>query len=181
MMADWTTLPNTAVGVGGLPSGATVTALRDNPVAIAEGAAGAPRIENAAHLPPVAGATYVLWSQNAEVSQSSGVTSYEDVNNHRYFDRERHVGVLCLVAGVIRCTFDHRSDLNGISVSARIIKNGTQLAEWSTSSNTYTSRSLDVTVDVGDQVIFQQVKASTAGAIWRNLRVSSANPNFAVA
>ena len=44
-MADWTTLPNTAVGVGGLPSGTTVTALRDNPVAIAEGAAGAPRVE----------------------------------------------------------------------------------------------------------------------------------------
>ena len=47
-MADWTNLPNQAVGVGGLPSGTTVTALRDNPVAIAEGAAGAPRIEDAA-------------------------------------------------------------------------------------------------------------------------------------
>ena len=43
-MADWTPLPNQAVGVGGLPSGTTVTALRDNPIAIAEGAAGAPRI-----------------------------------------------------------------------------------------------------------------------------------------
>ena len=42
-MADWTTLPNAAVGVGGLPSGTTVTALRDNPVAIAGGASGAPR------------------------------------------------------------------------------------------------------------------------------------------
>jgi hypothetical protein len=49
MMADWTTLPNTAVGVGGLPSGATVTALRDNPVAIAEGAAGAPVASQAWH------------------------------------------------------------------------------------------------------------------------------------
>ena len=47
-MADWTNLPNQAVGVGGLPSGATVTALRDNPVAIAQGAAGAPRIKDAA-------------------------------------------------------------------------------------------------------------------------------------
>ena len=46
-MADWTTLPNAAVGVGGLPSGTTVTALRDNPVAIAEGAAGAPLISGA--------------------------------------------------------------------------------------------------------------------------------------
>jgi len=44
-MADWTNLPNQAVGVGGLPSGTTVTALRDNPVAIAEGAAGAPRVQ----------------------------------------------------------------------------------------------------------------------------------------
>jgi hypothetical protein len=44
-MANWTTLPNSAVGVGGLPSGSTVTALRDNPIAIAEGAAGAPRVE----------------------------------------------------------------------------------------------------------------------------------------
>ena len=47
-MADWTNLPNQAVGVGGLPSGTTVTALRDNPVAIAEGAAGAPRIDQPA-------------------------------------------------------------------------------------------------------------------------------------
>ena len=47
-MADWTNLPNQAVGVGGLPSGTTVTALRDNPVAIAEGAAGAPRVRGTA-------------------------------------------------------------------------------------------------------------------------------------
>ena len=47
-MADWTPLPNTSVGVGGLPSGTTVTALRDNPVAIAEGAPGAPRVETPA-------------------------------------------------------------------------------------------------------------------------------------
>ena len=46
-MADWTNLPNLAVGVGGLPSGTTVTALRDNPVAIAQGAAGAPLISGA--------------------------------------------------------------------------------------------------------------------------------------
>ena len=47
-MADWTNLPNQAVGVGGLPSGTTVTALRDNPVAIAEGAPGAPRVNGLA-------------------------------------------------------------------------------------------------------------------------------------
>ena len=47
-MTDFTILSNTAVGVGGLPSGATTTALRDNPIAIAEGAPGAPKIQAAA-------------------------------------------------------------------------------------------------------------------------------------
>jgi hypothetical protein len=48
-MADWTNLPNTAVGVGGLPSGTTVTALRDNPIAIAEAATGAPIVKGGWH------------------------------------------------------------------------------------------------------------------------------------
>ena len=55
-MTDWTTLPNQAVGVGGLPSGTTVTALRDNPVAIAEGSPGAPRVE----LPAIVDALSVV-------------------------------------------------------------------------------------------------------------------------
>lgn len=41
-MTAWTTLPNGAVAAGGLPSGETVTALRDNVAATAEGAPGAP-------------------------------------------------------------------------------------------------------------------------------------------
>ena len=47
-MADYTDLPDTAVGIGGIPSGTTVTALRDNAIAITEGAVGAPRIVDAA-------------------------------------------------------------------------------------------------------------------------------------
>lgn len=41
-MTTWTTISNAAVAVGGIPSSTTVTALRDNPVAIAEAATGAP-------------------------------------------------------------------------------------------------------------------------------------------
>lgn len=41
-MTTWTTISNSAVAVGGIPSSTTVTALRDNPVAIAEAATGAP-------------------------------------------------------------------------------------------------------------------------------------------
>ena len=67
-MTDYTTLSNTAVGVGGLPSGATVTALRDNPIAIAEGAAGAPRVVDAA-LDTTATAAGDAWV----VARSSGI------------------------------------------------------------------------------------------------------------
>lgn len=42
-MADYTALPNSAVGIGGIPSGTTITALRDNPIAIAERSVGAPK------------------------------------------------------------------------------------------------------------------------------------------
>lgn len=41
-MTTWTDISNTSVAVGGIPSSATVTALRDNPSALAETASGAP-------------------------------------------------------------------------------------------------------------------------------------------
>lgn len=41
-MATWTNISNASVAVGGIPSSTTVTALRDNPSAIAESATGAP-------------------------------------------------------------------------------------------------------------------------------------------
>lgn len=43
-MTTWTNISNAAVAVGGIPSSTTVTALRDNPVAMAESASGAPVI-----------------------------------------------------------------------------------------------------------------------------------------
>lgn len=41
-MTTWTSISNAAVAVGGIPSSSTVTALRDNPAAMAETATGAP-------------------------------------------------------------------------------------------------------------------------------------------
>jgi hypothetical protein len=41
-MTTWTSISNAAVAVGGIPSSSTVTALRDNPSAVAEASTGAP-------------------------------------------------------------------------------------------------------------------------------------------
>jgi hypothetical protein len=48
-MTTWTTISNAAVAVGGIPSSTVVTALRDNPAAMAEQAAGAPVIFSGWH------------------------------------------------------------------------------------------------------------------------------------
>lgn len=43
-MTTWTSISNASVGVGGIPSSTTMTALRDNSAAMAEAATGAPAI-----------------------------------------------------------------------------------------------------------------------------------------
>jgi hypothetical protein len=43
-MSTWTTISNAAVAVGGIPASSTVTALRDNPIAIAKAASGSPAV-----------------------------------------------------------------------------------------------------------------------------------------
>lgn len=48
-MTTWTTISNAAVAVGGIPSSSTVTALRDNPSALAESASGAPVVASTWH------------------------------------------------------------------------------------------------------------------------------------
>jgi len=53
-MTTWTDLPNAAVQPGGRPRGSTITALRDNPIAIAEDATGAPKIKRKHMLSSVA-------------------------------------------------------------------------------------------------------------------------------
>jgi hypothetical protein len=44
----WTNIDNALVSVGALPFATTIQALRDNPIAIANGDAGAPQIQTAA-------------------------------------------------------------------------------------------------------------------------------------
>ena len=74
-MTDYTILSNTAVGVGGLPSGATVTALRDNPIAIAEGAVGAPLL----HKVPLVISQTVISSTVATIEFFFDSTLYDEI------------------------------------------------------------------------------------------------------
>ena len=79
-MTTYTTLSNALVGVGAKPFATTIQALRDNPLAIAEGDATAPKIAFAAIVDGVAGVTagavgtYAFLYDLSTGSRSAGAT-----------------------------------------------------------------------------------------------------------
>ena len=117
-MADWTTLSNGAVGVGGLPSGTTVTALRDNPVAIAEAAAGAPRLVGTARRHNLL----------AEATNASEVTEISIT------DLDPHTDVMLVTEGFERGV-DNVSISLGLQVSIDNGSNWTQILSSSISGS----------------------------------------------
>ena len=56
----WTNIDNALVSVGALPFATTIQALRDNPIAIAAGDAGAPKVQAAALATDAAMVNWVL-------------------------------------------------------------------------------------------------------------------------
>ena len=171
---------------------------RDNPIAVWEGAPSAPRIsgqqgpavdtgglfDNAVTADklrsPEAGQSFLIMRlQESEFSTEAEVFFTTEANNRARDNR--HLGVTALVPGVITCYVQHRAIGDGSSV-VRVIKNGSQVQSWSTSSDSFQTRTVDVSVDVGDSVIFQQ--RATEGftiSYFRRLRIYSANPDMAVA
>jgi hypothetical protein len=82
-MTTYSTISNPSVAVGGIPSSATVTALRDNPIAIAEASSGAPVIAAAWHpydkVTVGDSATGLLYNSAVNGTVSSVVTpNFED-------------------------------------------------------------------------------------------------------
>ena len=187
-MTTYTSIPNSSLEPGKPIRSIDGLALRDNPIAIAEGDASAPRIQTAAIQDdaitkdklqsPAAGSAYLICRlQTREIFTDQ---LYADAGGSRFFASANHLGVTVLVPGVIRCSAEHKTG-NG-TASFRILKNGVQQSEWTTTSTSYATRTLDVTVDTGDVIIFQQQgNPEVSYSYWRNLLIYSNNPGMAVA
>lgn len=185
-MTTYTSIPNSSLEPGKPIRSIDGLALRDNPIAITEGAAGAPKNQTASIQDdaitkdklqsPAAGATYLISRLVINARNTDAAYGATD----QLYSQSGSVGVTVLVPGVIRCSFEHRS-FSG-TVNARILKNGTQQATWSTSSTSFTTRTLDLTVDVGDLIVFQQAGSpEVTFTEWRNVFIYSNNPSMAVA
>ena len=78
-MADWTTIPNSSLEPGSPARSIDALALRDNPIAITEGATGAPRVSDAG-LSTTVTSTGQAWvsnrlTTNAVLAQIAGLTA----------------------------------------------------------------------------------------------------------
>ena len=171
-MADWTTLPNLAVGVGGLPSGTTVTALRDNPIAIAEGATGAPRVTGEG----IATVREYAISNGPLVNGVSGDLS----NAATYFEgsffdvfmeddpETQSCGVVVNAAAAGTLRFQCRQINTGSSSSNSTLqfwKNGSLVEEWTRVGNSNTLRIVDAAVAVDDTFEWVLIRNTDNGQV----------------
>ena len=182
-MADWTTIPDASLEPGKPIRSIDGLALRDNPVAIAEGGAGAPRIQTQALAPPTAGTAHII-RRVQESGFLAGPSEYPAAGNHDRFSENQHLGVTVLVPGVITAYAEHRRVTGNETARMRVLKNGALVQEWEVTSSGFVARQVNISVDVGDVVIFQQRGDdgfSPATSEWRYLRIYSNNPNMAVA
>lgn len=192
-MASWTNIPNSSLETGAPARSVDALAFRDNPVAIAEGATGAPKIQtlgladdcvtNNKIQSPSAGTGYLIRRlQDSVFSTDSTIYTTTGAFSGAY--ENRHLGVACLVSGTITVYAEHyASNSNNLSY-LRVLKNGSQVIEWTTSSSAPVARQVNISVNIGDVIIFQQKVSGTFGTVaslWDNLRIYSNNPNFAVA
>ena len=159
-MTTYTGLSAGAVGVGGIPSGSTVTALRDNPIAIAEGASGAPRIVGASIHATTAADTFVLY--RAGINTSLGlfaVTGSEGggTNSGNAIGTE----FTALVDCVIRVKFTVTITGNSGTSTVYIRRESTDLQSYTTGGN----KSYDVTLAAGQTVgLWAESAVSSTGS-----------------
>jgi hypothetical protein len=164
-MAFWTTISNLLVAVGAKPFATTIQALRDNPIAITEGAPGAPRIVGAA-IKRLADMPVLTVSASdafdaaplcdvvvGSLSTTSGtyVTAYTLTVKRG--------------TGSIRFKLSHSAndDASGTGEQSRlsVTKNGVEITNWQTSGNNI-ERSVDVAV-VPDDVILWRHRRDNGG------------------
>ena len=152
-MADWTTIPDASLEPGKPIRSIDGLALRDNPVAIADGAAGAPRIlgeaiEVVENLPVVTVAAADTYTIDLGLTRVTGTTSTNSTSFVTAFTI-----TINNYTGVMRFNATHSSIGDFSSSHLEILKNGVVQQSWSTTGSA--ARSRDVAVAPGDIITWR--------------------------
>lgn len=141
---------------------------RDNPLAIAEGAVGAPRIYGAAMFGPVAGAVIQRKCTPIRSVSSSSTTPDTEKAYAAYFTAM----VECIVRVTTSCTVTVTSGTTG---EMYIYKNGTSIQTYSSSQ---TNATVDVTLAAGDAIAVELRAVGTSGGATGTISVSKLEYSF---
>lgn len=165
-MTTWTTIPDSELAVDAPARSINALQLRDNPIAMSEGASGAPRshIKSMSNGEVVAGSA-VAWELDDVGSTTQSAYSATDIHDGVGVS----VGVRVFCEGTITAKVSHFTASASHSSFVRVIKNGVLVQEWSTTSTSPVARSVNVSVVFGDIVSFQQRSSSSGQSVsWQD-------------
>jgi len=163
-MADWTEITNVAVAVGEPTRAIDGRALRDNPIAIARGAPGAPRLSPWAAVPDASAATGTQLRyringpfSNAEQQQTVATAVMVTVNGTVRVDFDQSKEILDGSPGNIQATIERQ---RGAAV--------TVIQSWETNGSA--ARTVNVAVQPGDSIVLRhRGRVQTGGLAASNL------------
>lgn len=164
-MADWTNIPDSSVDPDAPVTSELAYAWRDNPIAIAEGATGAPRIHGNAIMTLANMPVLNVTASNARnVGLATSVTTQNSSTESASYVECRRVEVVKL-SGTVRFRLSHRREAptGGVSSYLRVLKNGVQVNEWESTSGSATERTQDISVSPGDIIRWDHRVAESAG------------------
>lgn len=162
-MATYSAIPDANLDPDSPARSIDALALRDNPIAIAEGAAGAPKIENAAFQVVSAANTVICW-RDPEVFASSSA-SYPAAYTGDY-------DIRVFASGAVRVNCSHYQIGGGTSY-LRFLKNGVLDTEWTTTSGTPIARTSDISVSYGDVVSVQQRRVGGTQSVIQDASITA--------
>lgn len=160
-MADYRTITDAEVDPDAPLTSSLGYAWRDNPIAIAEGATGAPRITQTAIMNPTAGTFRTITSVTTAIS--SGTES----------GSRNVVKFSVITPGTLRIRTDTNVSTGSATVTVSRIRNGNN-----TVISTYDSsgtRNDDVSVQIGDMVRVRVVRPFSASSITCNAQILIGN------
>jgi hypothetical protein len=163
-MATWTTLPDASLEPGKPIRSIDGLALRDNPVAIAEGAVGAPRIVGAAAkrfenydvLSVFAADTYESNTGSGKetlITQTANTANPPTVVAFRYS--------IQLYSGSMRFKCSHRQASSNSTSRLSVFKNNVLIQAYTTQSTSFVVRTNDISVSPGDVIEWRHSTSSS--------------------
>jgi hypothetical protein len=163
-MATWTTIPDSSLEPGKPIRSIDALALRDNPVAIAEGEVGATRIMGRAAKRLQDYSVLTVTASDAflvglGINSEAGTTSTSSTANPPTVVARRYT--IELYTGVMRFRLSH-SGTDGLTSRLNVYKNNTLIQAYTTNSTTLVERTNDISIVPGDVIEWRHSTTGTA-------------------